>query len=60
MLDSFKHLVSKKTKEETQIEEYQKSVQKAPNNVNICLKLSDLYTKIGNKKAAKNSHSRCG
>ncbi len=52
MLDSFKHLVSKKTKEETQIEEYQKSAQKAPNNVNIRLKLGDLYTKIGNKKAA--------
>ena len=52
MLDSFKHLVSKKTKEETQIEEYRKHAQQDPNNVTTRLKLGELYAKIGDKKAA--------
>ena len=52
MLNSFKHLVSKKSKEETQIDAYQESLRKDPNNINTRLKLGDLYAKIGEKKAA--------
>jgi len=52
MLDSFKHLVRKKTKEETQLQTYKNILEKTPNNVNIRLKLGDLYTKTGKKEAA--------
>ncbi len=52
MLDSFRHLVSRKSKEETQLETYKKTLEKDPDNVNIRLKLGDLYAKIGEKKKA--------
>lgn len=52
MLDSFKHLVKKKSKEETQLETYRGILEKNPDNVNIRLKLGDLYAKIGDKHAA--------
>lgn len=52
MLNNFKHLVTKKTKEETQIDAYKEQLQREPNNLNIRLKLGDLYAKIGDKKSA--------
>jgi len=52
MLNSFKHLVTKKSKEETQIDAYKGQLQREPNNVNLRLKLGDLYAKIGDKKSA--------
>ncbi|MBD3309245.1 cyclic nucleotide-binding domain-containing protein, partial [candidate division KSB3 bacterium] len=52
MLDSFKNLVGKKTKEETQLKTYKNILEKNPNNVNIRLKLGDLYAKMGEKQAA--------
>ncbi len=52
MLNSFKHLGTKKSKEETQIEAYKEQLQRDPNNVNIRLKLGDIYAKIGDKKSA--------
>jgi len=52
MLDSFKHLVKKKAKEGTQLETYKGILEKNPNNVNIRLKIGDLYAKMGDKKTA--------
>lgn len=52
MLNSFKHLVTKKSKEDTQIETYKEQLQRDPNNVNLRLKLGDLYAKSGDKKSA--------
>lgn len=52
MLNGIKHFVSKKPKEETQLESYQNLLQKAPENVNVRLKLGDLYAKLGKKAEA--------
>ena len=52
MLDSFKHLVGGKPKEETQLKNYKDILEKDPNNVNIRLKLGDLYAKLDDKKSA--------
>ncbi len=52
MLNSFKHLVGKKTKEETQLDTYKNILEKNPGNVNIRLKLGDLYSKTGKKEDA--------
>lgn len=52
MLDSFKNLVGKKTKEDTQVNTYLSILEKNPNNLNIRLKLGDLYAKLGDTAAA--------
>jgi CRP-like cAMP-binding protein len=52
MLNSFKHLVGKGSKEETQLKTYKNILEKDPQNVNIRLKLGDLYAKMGDKHAA--------
>jgi cAMP-dependent protein kinase regulator len=52
MLDSFKHLVGRKTKEEAQIAAYTRMLDQDPDNVNVRLKLGDLYAKKGEKKKA--------
>ena len=52
MLDSFKNLVGKKSKEDTQLKTYISILEKNPNNLNIRLKLGDLYTKLGDTQAA--------
>ena len=52
MLNSFKHLVNRKSKEETQLEQSIKAVEKDPTNINLRLKLGDLYAKTGDKPAA--------
>lgn len=52
MLD-LKHLVSsKKSKEQTQIDALKSSVEQSPDNINVRLKLGDLYAKVGDKAAA--------
>ena len=58
MLDSFKkHLGKKKSKEGTQLETYKDILEKNPDNVNIRLKLGDLYAKKGDKQAAINEYT---
>ncbi len=53
MLNSFRHLVGKKKpKEETQLETYKKILEGRPDNLNIRLKLGDLYAKLGDKETA--------
>lgn len=52
MLESFKNLVGKKTKEDTQVNTYISILEKNPNNLNIRLKLGDLYAKLGDTAAA--------
>lgn len=52
MLHSFKNLVGKKSKEETQLKTYLSILEKSPNNLNIRLKLGELYTKLGDTQAA--------
>jgi len=52
MLDSFKHLVNRKSKEEAQLEQYIKAVEEDPTNINLRLKLGDLYSKTDDKHAA--------
>jgi hypothetical protein len=47
MLESFKNLVGKKTKEDVQVKAYASILEKNPNNLNIRLKLGDLYAKLG-------------
>ena len=57
MLDSFKHLVGKKAKDDPQIETYKSLLEKNPKNVNIRLKLGDLYAKMGDQKSAINEYT---
>ena len=57
MLDSFKHFVGKKTKEPSQIEAYKSLLEKNPKNIDIRLKLGDLYSKMGDKQAAINEYT---
>lgn len=52
MLNGFKHLVGKKSKEDTQLKSYQDALEKDPGNVNIRLKLGDHYAKLGDKASA--------
>lgn len=52
MLDSFKNLVGKKTKDDTQVNTYVSMLEKDPKNLNIRLKLGDLYAKLGDTAAA--------
>ncbi|MDY0092729.1 MAG: cyclic nucleotide-binding domain-containing protein [Candidatus Vecturithrix sp.] len=52
MLESFKNLVGKKTKEDVQVKAYASILEKNPNNLNIRLKLGDLYAKLGDNAAA--------
>lgn len=47
-----KNLVGKKSKDDAHLESYKAILEKDPNNVNIRLKLGDLYAKAGKKKAA--------
>lgn len=51
---NIKNLVGKKTKskEDSQIESYKSALEQDPENVNVRLKLGDLYAKAGDKKAA--------
>ena len=49
---NIKNLVGKKSKEDSQLESYKSALGQDPDNVNIRLKLGDLYAKIGDKKAA--------
>ncbi len=52
MLNSWKHLVGKKAKEEEQLKNYQQILEQDPNNLNVRLKLAELYAKFGDKKTA--------
>ncbi|GAK57478.1 cyclic nucleotide-binding protein [Candidatus Vecturithrix granuli] len=52
MLTSFKNLVGKKTKEDTQVNTYVSILENNPKNLNIRLKLGDLYAKLGDTAAA--------
>lgn len=52
MLDTFKHLVARKSKDDSQLESYKKALEENPKNINIRLKLGDLYSKNGDKAGA--------
>ncbi len=52
MLGSFKNLVGKKGKEEGQIAQYNALLKQEPNNLNIRLKLGDLYARLDDKASA--------
>ena len=52
MLDSFKHLVGRKPKEDSQLARYKKALEENPQNIAIRLKLGEFYSKNGDKTAA--------
>lgn len=53
MLESLKkHLGGKQSTEDVQLKTYQNILEKDPKNLNIRLKLGDLYAKLGHQAAA--------
>ncbi len=58
MLNRFKNLVGKKSKDEEHLEAYQKTLAQEPENLNVRLKLGDLYAKLERTEEAINEYTR--